>query len=79
MGSGIQVDSYVKVDDGCPIEYQIAGDQVEFRLGGTYSDGVDLIFTDLALAIMAEKCAEALRRLNQADEEQGNGSPDPST
>ncbi len=50
MNHGISVDSWALIEDDCRIKVDIAGDQAQFRFGGSRTSGIDLVFTEQGLA-----------------------------
>ncbi|HEV2779238.1 MAG TPA: hypothetical protein VGX25_07535 [Actinophytocola sp.] len=66
MSGGIIVDSFVKMEAGCPVTVDIVGEQVQFRFGGERSSGLTLVFSEPGLAQLAAVCAGALESMRSA-------------
>jgi hypothetical protein len=64
---GICSDSYVKVDDDCPISCEIDDEQAIFRFGGVRSTGVSLAISKGSLARLAAISADTLRSFPSGD------------
>ncbi|MBP2338282.1 hypothetical protein JOF41_004460 [Saccharothrix coeruleofusca] len=58
MSNGVHLESWAKIEGGCPIAVQVVGTETQLRLGGR-TDGLDLVLTSEALHNLLEKCTEA--------------------
>jgi hypothetical protein len=63
--SGIKVDSWVAVEGDCQIDFDVVGQEIQFRLGGVHDGGLDLVFSERGLAKLAAKVTEALAQVRQ--------------
>jgi hypothetical protein len=59
--NGAFVGAWVSVRDGCAIDYNVCGDQVEVVLGGRR--GFEMVFTEDGLRAMVAKGSEALAEM----------------
>lgn len=62
MNNGVHLESWVKVEDGCPIAVDVVGTETQLRIGGR-TEGLDLVLTSQALRTLLEKCTEASQRV----------------
>ncbi|GAB2986582.1 hypothetical protein [Saccharothrix stipae] len=63
--SGIKVDSWVAIDGDCPMNFEVVGQEIQFRFGGVHDGGVDLVVSERGLANLAAKVTEALAQVRQ--------------
>ncbi|WP_433263578.1 hypothetical protein ACQPZF_32605 [Actinosynnema sp. CS-041913] len=61
MGLGVEVDSFVQLEDNCTIKVEdLRSRYIHLRIGGS-DTGLTLSLTEGALRKLAEKAAEALQ------------------
>jgi hypothetical protein len=63
--SGAFVGAWVSVRDGCTIDYNVCGDQVEVVLGGRR--GFEMVFTEDGLRTMVATGSQALAEMRAAN------------
>lgn len=68
--NGVCVDSWARIEGQCLITYDVAGDEAQFRFGGTRSSGIDLIITEEGLENLVQASTEALRKIRAEAAEQ---------
>lgn len=68
--SGAFIGAWVSVSDGCTVDYNVCGDEVEVVLGGRR--GFEMMFTEDGLRTMVAKGSAALAemRANRAIDDQ---------
>jgi hypothetical protein len=78
MHSVLSVDTCVTVRHGCPMEYVICGDRVEFSYGGP-RNGFHFAYDASALAGLVRLGTEALSQLDAGAETEGDHQRDEHT
>ena len=68
MDRDVKVNAFARVDRECEIRYEVAGGEAQFTFGQVRGTCLDIVFDDESLAVMTEKCAEALRQVAVADD-----------
>jgi hypothetical protein len=68
--NGVCVDSWARIEGQCLITYDVAGDEAQFRFGGTRSSGINLVVTEEGLANLVHVSTEALRKMRAEAAEQ---------
>jgi hypothetical protein len=68
---GIAVDSWVKLDHGCDISYDVVGDELQITFGSSSGPSLDLIITDEIIDRIAEILTEARTKFQDPVPEAG--------
>ncbi len=64
---GIEVDAWVRIEDGCRVEWKVIGEEAEFSLSGRRSGLLCMVATEEGLATVHEHLGKALAELRSAD------------
>jgi hypothetical protein len=64
---GIAVDSWVRVEEQCSIESEVAGEEAHFTFSGRRGGELSMILTEAGLEKVVEHFQRALDQLRSAD------------